>query len=294
MNHILRYLRFELHRAQRLEAGTGVWAPAGDDATFWLFCVLQGRWGWVDASGGYRELSDGDVLLMPGGCRGPLHPGGSRPAFGRSMTGHPRQRLGPGHDCEGIAFAGELTLAGQQRHPLLSGLSSCIAVSSTAITADLVRRHPAYVIDEILGEDDEADPALIAPLVQVLAAVAFAAHLRSAGRHHHFVRALLDPEIGRAIAAIHTSPGNNWSLERLASTAGLPRSTFSQRFTALAGVPVMKYLTTWRMSLALEQLKSGNTDLEDVSRKIGYRSPVAFQKAFKRVHGMTPTQATSV
>jgi AraC-like DNA-binding protein len=91
--------------------------------------------------------------------------------------------------------------------------------------------------------------------------------------------------------AIHENPGRNWSLEHLAEVACLSRSTFSRQFTEITGIPAMHYLTLWRMHTAPTRLKAGNRDLQCVAREVGYLSAAAFQKAFKRVHGFTPTQA---
>jgi AraC-like DNA-binding protein len=50
-----------------------------------------------------------------------------------------------------------------------------------------------------------------------------------------FARALQDPGLGRAIAAMHHNPGYNGSLERLAAAGVLSRSALSRRFAELTG-----------------------------------------------------------
>jgi AraC-like DNA-binding protein len=47
------------------------------------------------------------------------------------------------------------------------------------------------------------------------------------------------------------------------------------------------------MHTALTRLKAGTRNLESIAHQVGYRSSAAFQKAFKRVHGFTPAQATA-
>jgi AraC-like DNA-binding protein len=43
----------------------------------------------------------------------------------------------------------------------------------------------------------------------------------------------------------------------LARTMGVPRATFSRRFTKLTGQPPMAYVTTWRMTVAARLLREG-------------------------------------
>ena len=46
-----------------------------------------------------------------------------------------------------------------------------------------------------------------------------------------WLRAARDPQIGRAIIAIHRAPAENWTVEALARVAGMSRSAFAARFT---------------------------------------------------------------
>ena len=106
-----------------------------------------------------------------------------------------------------------------------------------------------------------------------------------------FARALARPQIRESLVAMHKDPHRNWTVERLAEVSGMSRSAFAQCFTEHVGVPVMRYLTLMRMYRALELIRSGESSFAEIPRRVGYLSQVAFQKAFKRVHGFTPAQA---
>ena len=106
-----------------------------------------------------------------------------------------------------------------------------------------------------------------------------------------WLAALRDQQIGRTLAAIHRNPGDNWTIARLASVAGMSRSGFSARFTELMGEPAMRYLTNWRMQIARLQLKTGPDPMIAVAERLGYQSEAAFSRAFKRVFGVAPGQA---
>ncbi len=100
--------------------------------------------------------------------------------------------------------------------------------------------------------------------------------------------ALADPDIGRALALVHADPAHEWTVAGLARELALSRSTFAARFTALVGEPVMAYVTRWRMLVAHDRLRAGDTTVAAVAGAMGYRSEAAFSRAFRRVVGSSP------
>lgn len=52
---------------------------------------------------------------------------------------------------------------------------------------------------------------------------------------------LRDTTVGQALAALHTSPSEPWTIERLARVVGLSRSAFAERFTTIVGHAPMHY-----------------------------------------------------
>ncbi|WP_454295043.1 AraC family transcriptional regulator [Salana multivorans] len=101
-------------------------------------------------------------------------------------------------------------------------------------------------------------------------------------------RALQDERIGRALEAIHADPGAEWTLERLARTAAMSRSTFSARFTELTGEAPIAYLTHWRMTVARSRLLAEDVTAARLAADLGYHSEAAFSRAFRRVVGHSP------
>lgn len=71
----------------------------------------------------------------------------------------------------------------------------------------------------------------------------------------------------------------------------MSRSAFAARFTELVGEPAMHYVTRWRMHLALTWLQEDNMPVGDLSRRLGYESEAAFNRAFKRHIGLPPGAA---
>ena len=283
-----RLVPFSVYRVEVRDCHHALFTEA---TGFHMLCVVAGRCSGIDDAGNHRELAAGELLIAPRGGNFSLHD--QVPVAG--VAGGVPRKCGNTTGGDALRAFASTTVGvadAQIVHPLLETLPDYLIVRGKAANGGSSPHEPCRLIDEML-DDRPPDRSVIGRLAELVVMKAIERHFGEPGPDTGFVRALRDPEIGRAIAAIHAAPGGNWSLERLATTTGLSRSAFSRRFTELAGVPAMNYLRTWRMRLALEQLKAGNTDIEHVAHEIGYRSPVAFQKAFKRVHGLTPAKAAS-
>ena len=109
--------------------------------------------------------------------------------------------------------------------------------------------------------------------------------------HRGWLGALQDPQIGRAISLIHRDPARPWTVAALAHELAMSRSAFAARFRELVGEPVMKYVTRWRMHVALSALKDEGATVAELAHRLGYRSEAAFARAFKRVLGIPPGAA---
>jgi len=105
-----------------------------------------------------------------------------------------------------------------------------------------------------------------------------------------WLRAGLDPGIGGVLDAIHADPARAWSVAEMAQCAHLSRTTFTERFTRIAGGPPMAYLTELRMELARDLLLGSAETSKQVARRTGYTSDAAFNRAFARHHGRSPGQ----
>jgi AraC-like DNA-binding protein len=110
--------------------------------------------------------------------------------------------------------------------------------------------------------------------------------LESAG----WLGALRDPQIGRALSAIHEAPARRFTVSSLASGVGMSRAVFARRFVALVGESPLSYVTRWRMNLAAERLRSTDEPLEAIAASVGYESATAFGNAFRRHVSISPGQ----
>jgi AraC-like DNA-binding protein len=87
---------------------------------------------------------------------------------------------------------------------------------------------------------------------------------------------------------VHANPARKWTAEDLAREAGSSRTVLAERFNALLGRPPIDYVTSWRIQLAADRLRNGSDNIASVAADVGYESEAAFNRAFKRVTGLTP------
>ena len=99
---------------------------------------------------------------------------------------------------------------------------------------------------------------------------------------------LSDAQIGRALAAIHDNPVNDWTVEMLAQIAGLSRSVFASRFAQIVGQTPLKYLAGWRINLAADYLRAGSMKISHIATAVGYSSEASLSRAFKLQFGTSP------
>ncbi|SDG19775.1 AraC-type DNA-binding protein [Lentzea fradiae] len=111
-------------------------------------------------------------------------------------------------------------------------------------------------------------------------------------RHHPegWMAALADEVVGPVLRAMHDDPARSWTLPLLAGVAGVARTTLASRFCRLVGTPPLTYLTEWRMALAADLLAESPTTVAAVARRVGYADAFGFSAAFKRVHGVSPSE----
>jgi len=99
---------------------------------------------------------------------------------------------------------------------------------------------------------------------------------------------LRDERIGRVLALIHADPEADWTLETLAKSSGMSRSTLAERFLTFTGETPLRYLARWRMQIASRLLQSSGVSMGQIAEQVGYSSEAAFKRAFKKLVGETP------
>jgi AraC-like DNA-binding protein len=108
------------------------------------------------------------------------------------------------------------------------------------------------------------------------------------GQSSGWLGGLSDARIARSLKAIHEKPMQRWSIAALADGAGMSRSSFCERFTALVGRSPLRYQNEWRLRLAREMLAKRDARVGEIGLRIGYESEAAFSRAYKGFFGHSP------
>jgi AraC-like DNA-binding protein len=103
-----------------------------------------------------------------------------------------------------------------------------------------------------------------------------------------WIGALGDAKLARAFSALHERIELPWTVDSLASEAGMSRSAFAARFKEKVGHTPLDYLTQWRMFRAATLLRKHDLSVGAIAARVGYGDESAFAKAFKRFAGMGP------
>ncbi len=79
--------------------------------------------------------------------------------------------------------------------------------------------------------------------------------------------------------------------EELARIVGCSVYEFSRIFSFMAEMSVSEYIRRRRLSQAVFDIQSGNEKIVDIALKYCYESSTSFTRAFKELHGTTPSSA---
>lgn len=83
----------------------------------------------------------------------------------------------------------------------------------------------------------------------------------------------------------------DFSIQKAAEAANASVFHFQRTFAILTDMPAGEYIRGRKLTLAAQDLVCTDLKVIDLSYKYGYDTPEAFTKAFRRQHGMTPTEA---
>jgi AraC-like DNA-binding protein len=93
----------------------------------------------------------------------------------------------------------------------------------------------------------------------------------------------------RAREAIVAADGVGVGLDALAAQAGLSKFHFLRLFKAAYGQSPLALAEQRRMDAAARRLRAGAVPVIQLAADVGYESPSAFARAFRRRHGLAPT-----
>jgi AraC-like DNA-binding protein len=234
------------------------------------------------------ELGMGDVVVLNSRRWGTLS-GGQGDGLAAEFTMTEANAFLPvdGRDVD-VLIGGHVDFNRVGTELLVAALPPVVHVRGTVDDAAQLRGLIERLYDEVV-EDRIGAGFAINQHSQLLVLAVLRAYIAQADElPAGWLRLLADERLRPAVRLMHAEPGKSWRLDELARTAAMSRTSFAERFRAVAGVPPLAYLNAWRMLLAQRALRDGETRVGPLAYELGYTSESAFSNAFKREVGMSP------
>ena len=299
---------------------TAPWAfRVTEAAPLTVLALLDGDEAWVTPDDGApQRLGPGDVAVVVG--RRPYTVGGTAATAPRFEVGEANHcTLAPGEDADGPALctytpppgpapAGDPGTATAGRADGRPGAATVLKGTyevHESVCDQVLRDLPPVVVVPAgsaghpilplvvaeLSAERPGRQALLDRLLGLLLVSTLREWLDTPGSGAPaWYGAQADPIVGVALRLMHDEPARPWTVAALAAEAGVSRATLARRFTDLVGEPPMAHLACWRICLAADLLRETDDTVGAIARKVGYADAFALSVAFKRVHGVRPTE----
>ncbi len=308
IDDVLDGLKLQSSVFSRMEL-SGQWGLSKEPLKGAPFHVILSGEAWLRLPGqpNATRLAKGDVAILPNGDAHDLMatPKAQLTPFKTVLATHGMQTWLPGDRVRPVTFmfgsgTGETThlisgvfgFGDRRENPLLAALPRLFHLRSgdaDAACSGAWLAGTVTLLEAEVGSGHAGSGAVAARLADILFIQALRMHLTAAAAQEPgWLRGVVDPQIGRALSVIHAQRDQPWSVATLAAAVGMSRSRFAERFQEVVGRTPLDYLTRWRMYEAAGQLAEGKVGLRVLAEKAGYRSEIAFSKAFKRWAGQSP------
>lgn len=259
LDRLLASLRWRFVRRERRRLAAGEWSehPPADP----MMLLVTGGKLRLRVRQCWCELADGDFVLFPRTQRFELH-------------------------ALSDASVLEIGIAP------LGGESAVRALPERLLLTDMPQHEPlaTAMLRQVAEECTDPGGVLGDRGVTWIASKAISAWHARGCAPQRWLTEVDDPGVARALAAVHADPGRMWTVEALSRIALASRSGFAERFRAATGQTPGRYLTAVRIEHAQHMLAADDTSVAEVARTLGFGSPTAFGRAFRRQTGRTPTQ----
>src|SRR4051812_32952292 len=92
-----------------------------------------------------------------------------------------------------------------------------------------------------------------------------------------------------AVAIVENEFASDLSLDDIARRVASSRRQLQRAYSEIGATTFREHLTGVRMERAAELLRIRGLTVRDVAHRVGYRQPAQFAKAFRRHHGVAPS-----
>lgn len=141
-----------------------------------------------------------------------------------------------------------------------------------------------FILDH-LQNAPKADPFTLGLAVKTLISLALTREQENAGRHRSNEYA----QIAEIMRLLQENPDEFPGIKKLSKMALMNMTTFKKLFVQETGMPPEQFWNRNRLHIAYELLSTQHKRPSEVAMQLGYSSLHAFDKAFKKYFGVTPS-----
>ncbi len=185
-------------------------------------------------------------------------------------------------------ICGHFSFEPHARHILLERLPPVIHVRNYGETAGKWMEATLRVIGDEAGGQRMGGDLIALKMSEAILAQAIRSFIEGDTAPDWGLAGFSDTNLRRALDAFHKAPDRAWTVEALASMAGMSRTSFAVAFQKKMAMTPMDYVTAWRIEIAKQALLDPSNTLSDVAERAGYASDSAFARVFKKETGLTP------
>ena len=92
-----------------------------------------------------------------------------------------------------------------------------------------------------------------------------------------------------AVAIVEAEYADDLNLDDIARRVASSRRQLQRAYAEIGNTTFRDHLTGVRMERAAEMLRTRKLTVREVAHRVGYRQPAQFAKAFRRQHGVAPS-----
>lgn len=270
----------------------GMEIPKGNAGLF--HAVIDGEcWLTVSDTEQVIKLNAGDIITFPTGAAHKVSdPKGSRWLPGEDVVAQVQAGNNPFNEGDNSVtlLCGSFEYDTSIEHPFLKDLPCFIYIQNNN---DKEKWLHSFI--EVLASESRypkpGSTVLIDCLTEALFVQIIRAYMRQQDNSMRYLSALMHSQIGAALNTIHNDKTADCTVESLANKVAMSRTTFTDKFTEIVGMPPKRYMINWRMQKARRQLQTTQDAMITIAETAGYHSEAAFNKAYKQFFGETPGTA---
>jgi len=256
-----------------------------------LHLVVEGETWLQSPSGAWEHLHEGDVVML---SRGPGHVladcQGTRPI---PLSEFERKRVADrvfnvrnsGGGRRAVIVCCSIAYDGAALKSLMEQMPDLIVLRANHDSGDLLQTLLRAMAEEV-RRNRAGSATLLTRYADLIVGCIIREWAESAQPNlSGWLDAARDPQLGQAMLAIHSEPGDDWTVERLSARAGMSRSKFYAKFTSILGQTPARYVAGVRMNFATLMLQEERATIADAAARLGYESEASFSRAYKRTMG---------